>query len=324
MIAFIDIPNKRERSDYTDCVQHLVTKISGDKEVAAIYHFGNVTTPGISDIDMLVVFRDQVHDALQPFDGFPERFNGLFTHGIDAVSLQHFGHLNAYSVLGNMHLVYGSVNQKANIQLSAEDQKILHTQVALEFLLINYIDLVMQLQYGIVKLRAFLQHTKGLLFDLQLLGIQSGELYDKVMELRERIRQWWTVEFSAGEFSKWIIKFYQVYHQFIQTAFNGTHFYVPPMKNYTYLKNVSIEDGKPVSWKLSGITLPNAFSFLGRKYFNLQRRLNHYTFQFPLCSSGMPEVLIKRYQFFEEMKKYNHNHFPYFDSLTTGFKLREK
>jgi hypothetical protein len=325
MISYIDIPKKREKSDYSECVDYLVKKIGADENVTAIFSFGNVTTPGISDIDMLVVFREGVNAYLQPFDKFPARFNGLFTHGVDAVSDSRLVKLKQYSFLENMNLIYGADNSpRSTIELTAGENSLLRFQAAMEFLITNYVDLVLQLEYGIVKLRAFLQHTKGLLYDLRLLNVSSGELFQMVTELREKIRQWWSAEFSPAEFSVWIMQFYHVYEQFIKSVFQSHSFYLPEMQKYKFLQNVTIENASTVSWRRSGITLPNSFSFLGRKYFNLQRRLNEFFFQIPLINKNIPDVIQSRHSFFENMKAYNQEHFPFFDSFTTGFKLKEK
>src|SRR5690349_3010096 len=102
MISYIDVPHKRETADYSACVDHLIKKISADKNVLSIYRFGNLTTPGISDIDLLVVYRDGVRSDLNPFEKFPDSFSGLFTHGVDAVCENHFLKLKQFSFLENV------------------------------------------------------------------------------------------------------------------------------------------------------------------------------------------------------------------------------
>ena len=69
-------------------------------------------------------------------------------------------------------------------------------------------DLAIQLEYGIVKLRAFLQHAKGLIYDLDLLDIQSGELRTMITGLRERIVNWSIIPFAQDSKS-----YEHTYHQ---------------------------------------------------------------------------------------------------------------
>jgi hypothetical protein len=50
--------------------------------------------------------------------------------------------------------------------------------------------------------------------------------------------------------------------------------------------------------------------------------MNNFEFEFPI--SDLEEGILKdRYNYFEEMKKYNKDKFPYFTTLTTGFKVSD-
>jgi hypothetical protein len=233
-LRLIDLPQVRQLEEYTNCVDFVVDKINKEKGVLAIYQFGNVTTPGISDIDMLVVFSDDVRCDLDPFESFPPHFNGLFTHGIDAMSESFFRLTDHFALWQNMILMSGTQLMTVPPLMNKSDLQLLKTQTALEYLVTNYIDLIMQWTYGIFKLRAFLQHAKGLIYDLELLDIQEGVLHDKVIELRSWIKNWHESPPSAEAMIGWLKKFKMVFSDSFQKIFSDKKLFVPPMEKRHY------------------------------------------------------------------------------------------
>ena len=53
---FFNIPKKCENEDYRYCINHLIKKYSKAMGLNAIYEWGDVSLPGISDIDIVFVF----------------------------------------------------------------------------------------------------------------------------------------------------------------------------------------------------------------------------------------------------------------------------
>ena len=53
---FFNIPKKCENKDYSYCINHLIKKYSKTEGLNAIYEWGDVSQPGISDLDIVLVF----------------------------------------------------------------------------------------------------------------------------------------------------------------------------------------------------------------------------------------------------------------------------
>lgn len=63
--TLINIPKRYSLSDYDKAVESFIEHYRKHQDVIAIYRFGNVSAPGISDLDFIVVLRDKLN---VPFD----------------------------------------------------------------------------------------------------------------------------------------------------------------------------------------------------------------------------------------------------------------
>ncbi|MBI4682548.1 MAG: hypothetical protein HY757_05530 [Nitrospirae bacterium] len=61
----INIPERYGLSDYDKAVESFIEHYRKHQDIIAIYQFGNVSAPGISDLDFIVVLRDKLN---APFD----------------------------------------------------------------------------------------------------------------------------------------------------------------------------------------------------------------------------------------------------------------
>lgn len=321
IFRFIDVPQAVPISYYEEAINQLVEKIKMFNGLLGIIQFGNVTTPGISDIDLLAVFENDVACNQNPFEGFPKKYKSLFTHGIDAMSLDFYQLTPNFTFWFNSKLIYGDpLKLTVKLNRTENEEKSLKVQTAVEFLITNYIDLSLQIEYGIIKLRAFLQHLKGLMYDLEFLGIDKGKLFDAIIELRQWIKGWHTFRPSNAHLSEWIFKFYNEYTIFIKQQLVANKVYLPYQKSYFYRKNVVIEPGNFIGYKKNGISLPCFLAILGeKKFYNFQHRLHKWTFTVPITHKSNSKIIIDRFDYFEKMRKYNKIYFQNFDTLTTGF-----
>ncbi len=318
-LKFIDLPGAAEPKDYEEAVGSLVRRIREFPGVIGIIRFGSLMSPGISDIDLLVVFEDDTRCDLKPLERFPPGYAHLLSHGVDAMSWSFYRDTPNYTFWFNSKCIWGDA-ERLHIKpaRSRDEEEALKIQTAIEYVITNYIDLTLQVSYGIIKLRAMLQHLKGLAYDLEFLDITSGPLHEAVAKLRVWMARWQERKPAVAELSEWIRSFYGIFTAFVkeQTAMHPV--YVPLRASYSYTRNVELIPGASAEWRRSGLPLPGALFFLGRRYYNLQHRLNRWTFTFPMKHQA-PEIVEKRFEYFRNMKRYNVHHFPGFSHLTTGF-----
>lgn len=321
-LRFIEYPQNARREDYELAFQHLVDRIKTFPGVIGIIRFGNVTTPGISDIDLLTVFENKIICSEDPFLNYPSEYEHLLSHGIDAMSYDFFKQTPDFTFWFNSKCIWGDEKRLTlNTSRTREEEEQLKIQTAHEFLITNFIDLTLQLNYGIVKLRSMMQHVKGLLYDLEFMGVTEGKIYDCVQELRNWIVNWHTSQPDNNYIGKWLVDFYKNFSEFIIPVLEKNPVYVPQRDSYFYARNIFIKPGNTVKAERRGIAFPNSFSFLGKKYYNLQHRFNNWTFYFPLRHSHSCALVERRFEYFNSMKNYNLKHFPNFSHLTTGFSV---
>ncbi len=71
---FYNLPKKYGMQDYREVTETIIKKYSSCNDLVSIYNWGDPSTPGISDIDILFVFKD---GAAQPLSFFIRSFNFL-------------------------------------------------------------------------------------------------------------------------------------------------------------------------------------------------------------------------------------------------------
>lgn len=318
-LRFINKPEKKERELYERATTYFIDYFSKIESVKSLFRFGNITAPGISDIDLLVVFKNNEHCSLNGFENFPSEFNYLFTHGIMAVCEDHFYKNNYFTLWSDYHHLHGEdIAKNPAIAPTQPEKKALQEQTALEFLVANYIDIKMQRTYGIVKLRSFLQHMKGILYDLEYLSISTGTVYEMLVELRHWIKNWFDLKLTDQQLTVWLKDFEKAYDNFCAEIFSRHKMYLPMQIEYLIARNSKLISRDRIGYKHSGIILPKQLSMLGKKYTNLQNRFNHFKFYFPLIHQHPEKIIEDRFDFLGEMKTYNRKHLPNFMTITTS------
>lgn len=317
-IRFIDRPVKLPLQDYGEATEFIAEKFSGIPAVKTIYRFGNITTPGISDLDLLFVFNDNVSCYLTGFEDIPDRYRKVFTHGIMAMKESHF-HPNQYFTLWSKHsVISGPALTSVSKLRTPQEEQLLKNQTAVEFLCANYIDLKVQMEYGTIKLRALLQHMKGIAYDLEYLGVTDSELHPLLKILKEWIGNWFQVSPNDHEISKWLLDWIPAYDRFTLETMQKIPMYLPKAESYKIARNQRLEHSSELNYQRKGTLLPGFLSVIGRPYFKIQNKLNQFQFGMPLTNQAENVILVDRFHFLKEMKAYNRVHLPGFMTMTTS------
>ncbi len=317
-LKFIDAPQPAAKQDYEDAVDFISGNLKKSKNIISIIRFGNFTTPGISDIDLMVVFKNNSFCNEQPFLDLPVQQRRLFTHGVDSITENHFINLYKFSLLPNMKVIYGNKELPDPYRHSHVELTALRKQIALEYLFTNYVNLTIQLNYKTIKIRSLLQHLKGLHYDFEFLNTKPPVLYEMVAELRQWIKDWFTPKQPDNKkLAQFIETFYIHYKEFLHELFQSFPIYSGNKNAFRFSKNIQINPSSSLQHKRKGIVLPPSV-FFGKKYYKLNNKLNKWTFFFPAYFLTGEKILEQRYLFFKEYKAYSKLHFPFFHSLTTG------
>ena len=317
-LRLIDHPIEIAVEQYGNLKNKLVNQLLAHNSVLSIYQMGSVKHPGISDLDIICVFRkgSQCHKNFRLNLSLDEK--NILTHGVFGIEEQDLMRSMSYNLISNLkHLGGKNLNlDKAEIDTSGDLKK----QIALEYLVKMLITIDAQVTIKIIKLRAFLLLAKAIEFDLQLLGIEKGKLYDLVKKVIQYRSDWYSNKPSEKEITHLVLDFNRELRRFLEKELLVSKLYLP-LKTIKLPGNFTIQSSDSFSINHSGLVLPNQFSFLGRKYINLQNRLNSFMYMLPFTIPISNSIHDERFQFSKEMVLKNRENYPHFIPLTTSLSI---
>ncbi len=307
---------------YENAIQDMVEKLRRQEEGISIFQIGSISNPGISDIDLVVVFKENGAFHLNPLEGLPKTERYLFIHPPFGVSKPDFIEAQQYTFYHSWSLLWGEKLIEEGNNLSEEEVKRLKIQTALEYLIQNYINLTILRIYGIFSVRTLLLNMRAMLFDLQLLNVFSGRLY-KLLEVVVKWRNnWFEITPNTTDLSRWIQDCYQELHAFLKTFLQTETFYLPEWGTFRISKNVTLVPSEQFFFNQQGIILPTLLRCLGKKYFKIQRRSNQFFFHLPIQKRQVPSVLAKRFELEHRMVRFTLD--KYFMPLRSSLNVLRK
>ena len=314
-VNFIDHPVAVCLSQYNQLKTKMVKLLLADDAVLSVYQMGSVKHPGISDLDVICVFKNksQCHKNFR-LDLSKDEKN-ILTHGIFGIEEKDLVKSMSYNLISNLKFLGGTDLFLSNLEIETSSD--IKKQIALEYLVKMLITIDAQVTLKIVKIRAFLLLAKAIEFDLELLDINTGNLYDLVQRVIHYRSEWFTNKPNKVEITNLILSFNKELRFFLETELLKSKLYLPYYKlklsgNFILQKN----DLFLINHK--GFVLPYQFSFLGRKYINLQHRFNSFTYKLPFNIPKKDSPYDERFKFSKKMINTNRVNFPHFISLTTS------
>jgi len=320
-LAFIDYPLYVPLKEYENAIDKMVLKLNKHPAILSIYQIGSVNNPGISDIDMMVIFKKGTEYKINPLKDLSISERYLFAHNLYGVTEEHFNQAQQISFFQNYKHVCG---EKINFQgnhYSFDEINILKVQIALEYLIKMYINMTIERTYGIIKVRGFLLHAKALMYDFEFLGLFSGECYKLLNNIISLRNNWFEDKIDKKVINFWHNDFYIHFSELLKNILNIKHLYIPEGGNLQITKNVTIESSGQLEYTHKGINLPKLFSKLGKRYFNIQHRFNKFNFKFPIVMNDIPKILLKRYKLINELNEYNKQRIPHFAPVAYGLPI---
>ena len=122
-------------SSYDLAIERMVEKLKQQGSVLSIFQIGNTNNPGISDIDMLVVFEDGAKYNLNPLEDLSKMDRYLFSHSLYGISKTSFSQAHRYTFFHNYKLLWGEKLPSDENNLPEDKIQILKTQTSLEYLI---------------------------------------------------------------------------------------------------------------------------------------------------------------------------------------------
>ena len=314
-LKFIDYPPEISIAEYKNLKSKLTGQLVENDAVLSVYQMGSVRHPGISDLDIICVFKNESHCRKNYRNELSAQEKNILTHGIFGIEEKDLAKSMSYNLISNLKFLGGENLGLDRINIITSDE--VKTQIALEYLVKMLLTINTQVKLKIVKLRAFLLLAKAVEFDLQLLGEQKGKLHDLVKKVIAYREKWYSKRPSNREMSDLVHDFNHELKFFLEAQLFKSVFYLPSQTcklpgNFVIQK----DDGFSIMHK--GMVLPNQLGFLGKKYINLQYKLNQFVYYLPFQIPLKESVHYERFHFSKQLVYTNKENYPHFIPLTTS------
>ena len=317
-LKFIDYPMPIERSAYDDLKEKIVSELKSLSQVKSIYQMGSVKEPGISDLDIICIFEENSIcniNLRQELSGDEKK---ILTHSLFGIESNYFEQALNYNLISNLNLLYGD-NLNLDSSLKTTNNKI-EKQIALEYMLRMYLSLSEQVKYGVIKLRSFLLLGKAIAFDLELLSIKSGKLYELVKKILDYRSTWFANIPSPKQLEDLIISFLNELELILKEELNKNHFHLPT-DTVKFPEGYSLQQSDEFKYVREGYILPSFFSVLGKKYINLQRRFNTCKYFIPFEIPLQESKIDKRFVFGKKLYEINKERYLHFLPLNSSLSI---
>ncbi|HCI58940.1 MAG TPA: hypothetical protein DFH96_09165 [Bacteroidetes bacterium] len=317
----IDKPHFVSHEIYNEVTDKLISKLASNANVIAIYTIGHVGNPGISDIDMLIIVKDNcklTHNFRADMSDI-EKY--LFLHQPYACSESGFKKAETFSFFHNYNLVHG-IDVRTSSKLNSTEIEILKKQTALEFLLKMFMQLYIQKKYRILRVRDLLLHGKALIYDLEFLNISSGNLYQLVQKVIEWRKEWFNKTPTDNDIIEWFESlFFELNLQFTQNKlFSEISF--PESKTYSIAKNITLKaSSNNFSVSHSGFIVPMLNAISSKKGVRILNRFNSFHFDVPSSIKQTPSIITERFETEAMLRSYGKKFLPYFLPMTSSLHL---
>lgn len=271
--TLIDKPRYFPIEAYDKLIDKIVSRLSKQRCIKSIYQIGSISTPGISDIDLVCVFEDGAvfKEDIRKSLNKDEKY--LLCHNLFGMYESNFIEAQKYTFFHNYKLLYG---YNYNIESLNNDE--LKHQIAMEFLTRFLFTLTSQIKLNVIKTRSLLLQVKALLYDLEFLGIHSGSFYNTIQDIINLRNEWFVAKKREIHFLDAITLLYKQLLGFLNKAPNKL--YLPEQNIYYIPPNVYFSTGVKTTIKVEGLNL----SFLShiirnRRFFNASNRLVKFNYK---------------------------------------------
>lgn len=305
--------------EYELAIKTMTNILKPVSEVLSIYQVGGISDYGISDIDMLVVFKDGGSFKDNPISMSGKLVNRyLFTHRLFGTTENRLNNLENFTRFGTYNFLNGK-QQIFKLCLSSKDLRIIETQIALEYMLKAFISLHTAICYGQIKVRNLLLHVKALRLDLQLLNISSGVFFEIVHELIALRKVWFQKTPDPDSLNKKIDTLYSEFKNLMGELLRTYPFYVINSDVATVSKNIKLVNESTFIYPSTKI--PGWIKLLTpeKKRESILNRLFKFHFGIPVKSSNIPDVILQRHHYIKTGIENNLMHYPNF--LCTAYGL---
>ncbi len=320
MYHFVDLPRPLGLEDYERAIGAFTDRTMTLPGVRSVYQVGQVSDPGISDLDFLVVFEEGSSHQGRPLDAVPEEDRSMILHAPFGISEEDLDVALRYAPFFNYrHLAGDDLDLSSRTDIADADGRLL-AQLALEYVLQLYVNLVIQATYSVFKLRGFFLHVKAMAYDLELLGVDGDEIGRRTDEFIAWRRSWFDAPVEERRLAAALEPYQELVRSFLADQIATRGFYLAA-REFRLAPNLTLVAGDGVGCHHGGPLLPAWLRFLGGRYFKIQHRLHRFRFEVPIETESAPPVLQRRAERLASLKNRREAAFPHFLSPASSLNV---
>lgn len=316
-MRFTSLPRFHDISAYENAIDSACERLKKNTSLVSLYQIGSISSPGISDIDLVVIYPDDYFTSYNPLaDLLPEE-KYFFVHSFFGTAESQFAKLNNFLLQVKYKLLFGKeIVQPAN-SYTREEVKEMELQIAAEYILKNLLSVYRQQRFGVVKLRSLLLEANALKYDFELLGIKSGELYNLVFELIEWRKSWFSSQPSFQQLNKWFQSYCRSLYEFAKSFFDHYNLLSSIDAPFLIMKKIKVQSARALSLYSSGFIVPQIPFINPLTILKISQRTTQFSLELPVQKPLINSINQKRFNALKEMQEYNQKFLPYFQPMTS-------
>lgn len=318
-MQLIEFPRSVPIEEYHAAIESVSSQLIRSDGCVSVYQIGGLSSPGISDIDLVAVYENERVCNLDPRRTLTSAQRYLFPHTVFAASRELFHESQRCVFFHNYrHLKGADILSEVS---HASDDSMLH-QSANEYLVRMYVNHMVERTFGVCKVRNMLLNAKALQYDIQFLGVEDSRLKSLISRIIDWRSNWFQSRPSDDEIKEWHKRFWTDFNSFLAIHFETSAFYLPETV-HRMGRSIEIRKGNPFQSGYRGFKFPWMPAKGARQSISLLHRIGKFTVQIPYESGGnVPSCISESFDYVRRAKTYNETNLPHFMPLTTSLALQ--
>jgi hypothetical protein len=319
----IDLPKYYPGTAYLELIDKIISDNKHYDEILTIYQIGSISTPGISDIDLVFVFKDNCDFKTNIKINLFKNEKYLLYHNPFGIPEKYVKEISEINMFSNFRLLYKKENNENYIVKNNRINDAIKIQTALEYLLKFFISLSIQSELRVYKVRSLLLEIKALKYDFEILENTSNELikcFNNLLDIREN---WFSIKNCKRYFVNEILVLFPLLFDYLKIMLNKNIFKMQIDNEFNCLKNYKLILKNDFNYKSSGIGryLLN-WGINSNKLFNIANRFNKYILELSWINKFEEnDIIMKKFDTEKKLILYNNKYLPYFLPLKSSLSI---
>ncbi len=309
----INKPKYVSKDRYFIAIEEVVSILSKMPEVKSIYRIGNINNPGISDIDLLVIFKSNKYLTNDIRSQLSEQSKYLYTHQLFGISEDQLEDSLNFSLYHNFEFIFGEkfslLDHRPKVNQNIQEQ------IALEYLVKLYVSLSIQIQTRVIKLRSFLLEANAVKFDLEILNIENSKLKHLVKKVTDLRNNWFDNKNAENELISLFSEFYEELKIALEELSKHYFLHVQKCGKIQISRGVELDDNSKLELNFRN-KIPVVLPLIPNKYTSLYFRIWN---RFSTLKLGLPLKKIEPNTLYQQKVDYEIKALSFYNLCNNSF-----